>query len=143
MFASDVTTRALSDAAWSSSRTAVCRRSSAALGACAMNGGEPLLELGNLCAKANVLALVGRVRENVGQLGDRAFQLGIVWCEPKGGLVLGHRPLDVVATAIHVADGANRRQVLRRPLQHRFEFLLGLVELPLVQERSTEGDAGG
>ena len=49
----------------------------------------------------------------------------------------------VASTPMDVAQGAKRREILRRSLEHGFEFLLRFVELAEMQQRPAEGDARG
>src|SRR5262245_18863176 len=103
MLASEVTTSAFSDADASCSRTAAWRRSSAALGACDMNGCEPLLERCDNSPHPKVLARPG---QGFGEFLDPTFQFGITGSQPKRRLVLCKRVRDIVATTVDVAHRA-------------------------------------
>src|SRR5262245_13333718 len=139
MLASDVTTRALSDNASNCSRTARCRRSSASLGACDMNGGEPRLERGENRTQPGVLALIGGLRNRVRQFSDRALEFRVIRRQLKRRGVELFRLGRIAAAAEHVAEGTKRGQILRRTLKNDVQFLLGFVELIQLQEGAAEG----
>src|SRR6185503_794168 len=132
MFASEVTTRASTDAVIRCSRTARCRCSSAALGACDMNGCEPLLERRD-----------HRARQRFRQFRDGALQLGIVGGEEKSRLIVRQRLRQVAATMMDVAKGAKRSEILRGAAQYVLELLLRFVQPAKVQQRATERHPGG
>ena len=143
MFASEVTTRALSDAALICSRTAACRLLSASLGACDMNGGEPLLERSQVLARSYVLALVFRLNQSLRQVGERTFEFGIVRREAQRRLIQRLRLRQVAAAPVHIAERTKRGKILRRTLQDGLEFVLCLIKLSEVQERPAERDPRG
>lgn len=143
MFVSEVTTRAFSDAALICSRTPVWRRLSASLGACDMNGGEPLLERSQVLARSNVFALVLGLNQGFRQLGKRTFEFGIVRREVQRRLIQRQRLRQVAASPVHVAERTKRGKVLRRALQDGVEFVLCFIELAEVQERPAERDPRG
>src|SRR5262245_1237290 len=139
MLASDVTTSASSEDPSNCSRTARCRRSSASLGACDMNGGEPLLEHGENRTRPEVLALIVGYRERFQEFSDRALEFRIVRRQVKRRAVELHRLGRPAATAVDVAEGAKGRQILRGALQDEVQFLLRVFEPTQMQERASEG----
>src|SRR5262245_1993175 len=143
MLASDVTTSAFSDNTSSCSRTARCRRSSASLGACDMNGGEPRLERGENRTHPGVLALIGGLRNRFRKFSDRALEFRIIRRQLKRRCVELLRVRRIAASAVHVAESTKGRQVLRRTLKNHVQFLLSFVELIQLEERATEGHPRG
>src|SRR5262245_32855049 len=143
MFASEVTTSAFSDAASICSRIAACRRLSDSLGACDMNGGEPLLERGNQRASSNVRPLVLGLRMGLQQLGERTFEFRIVRRQSDRRAIQGHRLRQIAAPLEDVAERTQGGEILRCILQDEVELPLRVIELAELQQRPAERHARG
>src|SRR5262245_35417828 len=139
MFASESTTNASSDASAISRRIWSCRRLRAALGACDMNGDEPLLERGQLLDRAGLIDSLGGPGERPRQFADAVFEFRVV-----GGK---HQRLPILidgfgkraAAMVDVCKRTEGGEISRRDLDDVLQFALRVFELIELDEGASEG----
>ena len=142
MFGRDVITSPSSDAP--AGRTCSGpRRLSASLGACDMDGVEPVFEGGQRAARACAFGVFERFCCFPLQLTGNPFQLGIARGERQRRLRMHECFSRGTALLVDVDKPASRSQVVRGSPGDAVEDIEGGVEISELQQRPSERDACG